>query len=69
LSVILTGMGNDGLVGCENGEKYNGKVIVEAEETCVVYGMPKVVYEAGLAGHSSAFVGYFHEIMLCIGNK
>jgi len=49
VAVIMTGMGNDGLVGCEDVKKYNGKVIVESEETCVVYGMPKVVYEAGLA--------------------
>jgi len=50
-------------------KKYNGKVIVEAEETCVVYGMPKVVYEAGLADIQVPLSDIFHEIMLCIGNK
>jgi len=30
-------------------QKIQWKVIVEAEESCVVYGMPKVIYEAGLA--------------------
>jgi len=66
LSVILTGMGNDGLSGCESVKKYNGKIIVEAEESCIVYGMPRVVYEAGLADVQVPLSGIFHEIMLRI---
>jgi len=66
LSVILTGMGNDGLTGCESVKKYNGKIIVEAEESCIVYGMPRVVYEAGLADVQVPLSGIFHEIMLRI---
>ncbi|MDE5415541.1 chemotaxis-specific protein-glutamate methyltransferase CheB [Alkalihalobacterium chitinilyticum] len=49
LTVILTGMGQDGLLGCKQVKENKGKIIVEAESTCVVYGMPRVVYEAGLA--------------------
>jgi two-component system chemotaxis response regulator CheB len=49
LTIIMTGMGNDGLIGCEEVKRCKGKVIVESEETCIVYGMPKVVFEAGLA--------------------
>lgn len=66
LSVILTGMGNDGLAGCRSVKKYNGHVIVEAEESCVVYGMPKVVYEAGLADIQEPLSNIFHKIMLYI---
>jgi len=66
LSVILTGMGNDGLTGCESVKKYNGKIIVEAEESCIVYGMPRVVYEAGLADVQVPLSDIFHEIMLRI---
>lgn len=66
LSVILTGMGNDGLVGCESVKKYNGRIIVEAEESCVVYGMPKVVYEAGLADVQVPLSNIFNRIMLYI---
>ena len=66
LSVILTGMGNDGLVGCESVKKYNGRIIVEAEESCIVYGMPRVVYEAGLADVQVPLSNIFHEIMLYI---
>lgn len=63
LSVILTGMGNDGLMGCETVKKYNGRVIVEAEESCIVYGMPRVIYEAGLADVQVPLSGIFNEIM------
>lgn len=63
LSVILTGMGNDGLLGCETVKKHNGRIIVEAEESCIVYGMPRVVYEAGLADVQAPLSSIFHKIM------
>lgn len=66
LSVILTGMGNDGLIGCKSVKKYNGRVIVEAEESCIVYGMPRAVYEAGLADVQVPLSDIFHKIMLYI---
>jgi two-component system chemotaxis response regulator CheB len=49
VSVILTGMGNDGTNGCVLTHSAGGKVIAEAESTCVVWGMPRSVYEAGVA--------------------
>ena len=49
LGVILTGMGNDGLLGAEELKKTGGKIFAQDEETCVVYGMPKAVVDAGLA--------------------
>ena len=49
LSAVLTGMGNDGLEGCRAVKQHGGTVVTEAEESCVVYGMPKVVHEAGLS--------------------
>jgi two-component system chemotaxis response regulator CheB len=66
LSVILTGMGNDGFVGCESVKKYNGRIIVEAEESCIVYGMPKVVFEAGLADIQVPLSNIYQKIMLYI---
>jgi len=63
VTVIMTGMGNDGLAGCEEVKKYNGKVIVEAEETCVVYGMPRVVYEAGLADIQVPLHRIFNQLL------
>ena len=49
LLVVMTGMGRDGLAGAEDVKRAGGRVIVEAEATCTVYGMPRAVAEAGLA--------------------
>jgi two-component system chemotaxis response regulator CheB len=47
--VVLTGMGRDGLEGARYVKKYGGRVLVEAESSCTVYGMPRAIAEAGLA--------------------
>ncbi len=49
LGVVLTGMGSDGARGSGLIKQAGGEVIVEHESTCVVYGMPKSVVEAGHA--------------------
>jgi len=47
--VVLTGMGADGTDGAREVKARGGQVLVEAEETCTVYGMPRAVADAGLA--------------------
>lgn len=49
IAVILTGMGRDGVRGCRAVARAGGEVIAEDESSCVVYGMPRAVVEAGLA--------------------
>jgi len=49
LGVILTGLGNDGTEGMKEIKNKGGRTIAESEESCVVYGMPKSVVEAGVA--------------------
>ncbi len=50
LAVILTGMGNDGTRGLmEIKQKCDCYCITQNEGSCIVYGMPKSVYEAGLS--------------------
>jgi two-component system, chemotaxis family, protein-glutamate methylesterase/glutaminase len=49
IAVILTGMGNDGTNGSMLLHSLGGRVIVEAESSCVVWGMPRSVIEAGVA--------------------
>lgn len=49
LGVVLTGMGKDGLRGAREIVDRGGNVIAQDEETCVVWGMPRAVVEAGLA--------------------
>ena len=47
LGVVLTGMGNDGTAGATAIRRAGGHVVTEAEGSCVVYGMPRAVVEAG----------------------
>lgn len=49
VAVILTGMGCDGREGMRRIKQNGGYCIAQDEETCVVYGMPKSVVDAGLA--------------------
>jgi len=49
LGVILTGMGQDGLRGCELIHEAGGQILVQDETSSVVWGMPGFVARAGLA--------------------
>lgn len=49
LGIILTGMGQDGLRGCEQIRERNGQILAQDEASSVVWGMPGFVVNAGLA--------------------
>ncbi len=49
LAAVLTGMGRDGAKGALALKAKGACVMVQDEETCLVYGMPKAVVEAGAA--------------------
>jgi len=49
LGVVMTGMGADGKEGAAWIKAQGGVIFTEAEETCIVYGMPRSVDEAGLS--------------------
>ncbi|MEP0919460.1 chemotaxis response regulator protein-glutamate methylesterase [Leptolyngbya sp. DQ-M1] len=49
LGVILTGMGQDGLRGCQKIHDRNGQILAQDEASSVVWGMPGFVVNAGLA--------------------
>ncbi len=49
MTVILTGMGKDGLEGCKEVFKAGGRIIVQDQESSVVWGMPGCVASEGLA--------------------
>jgi two-component system chemotaxis response regulator CheB len=49
LAVMLTGMGYDGLKGCQVIASKGGQIIAQDEATSVVWGMPGAVVQAGLA--------------------
>lgn len=49
LGVVLTGMGDDGLNGARALHAAGAVILTEAEDSCVIYGMPRAVAEAGLS--------------------
>ena len=49
VAIIMTGMGKDGLRGCHSLKDRGGIILAQDEESCVVYGMPRVVVEADIA--------------------
>jgi two-component system chemotaxis response regulator CheB len=53
LGIVLTGMGDDGRRGSAAIRQAGGTVLTEAESSCVIYGMPRSVVEAGLSSASA----------------
>jgi two-component system chemotaxis response regulator CheB len=49
LAVEMTGMGQDGLRGCEHIREFGGQILAQDQATSVVWGMPGFVANAGLA--------------------
>ena len=49
LAIVLTGIGDDGMLGAKDIHAKGGTLLVQSEPTCVVYGMPKAVASANLA--------------------
>lgn len=49
LTIVLTGMGEDGMRGCKEVQQRGGQIVVQDEATSVVWGMPGAVVNAGLA--------------------
>jgi two-component system chemotaxis response regulator CheB len=67
IAVVLTGMGHDGLKGAQALSRGGAVVLAQAEDGCVVYGMPKAVAEAGLATRVVALSQMHAGIELAVG--
>lgn len=63
LGIVMTGMGNDGLLGSAHIKALGGTIVTEAESSCVVYGMPRAVVEANLSDLSAPLTGMAAAIM------
>jgi two-component system, chemotaxis family, protein-glutamate methylesterase/glutaminase len=63
LAIVMTGMGDDGKEGAAWVKAQGGKVITEAEESCIIYGMPRCVVEAGLSDISAPLTSMASTIM------
>jgi two-component system chemotaxis response regulator CheB len=62
LGVVMTGMGSDGREGAAWIKARGGCILTEAERTCVVYGMPRSLVEAGLSDGSVPLDRIAHAI-------
>jgi len=49
LGVVMTGMGDDGKQGAAWIKAQGGTILTQSEKSCVIYGMPRSVVEAGLS--------------------
>jgi two-component system chemotaxis response regulator CheB len=63
LAVVMTGMGSDGRDGAAWIKAKGGTVITESEDSCVVYGMPRSIDEAGLSDRSISLDGMADAIL------
>lgn len=66
LAIILTGMGQDGRLGCECIRQVGGQVWVQDEATSVVWGMPGMVANSGLADRVIPLPDIATEIIRCV---
>lgn len=63
MGIILTGMGNNGIIGLKNVKSKGGVVIAQNEETCIVYGMPRAAVDANVADHVIPLDNIANEIV------
>ncbi|MEO0587620.1 MAG: chemotaxis response regulator protein-glutamate methylesterase [Planctomycetota bacterium] len=57
LGAVLTGIGDDGKTGAQAIKQAGGTVLAQTAESCVVYGMPRAVTEAGISDGSVSPTG------------
>lgn len=65
LGVVLTGMGNDGVIGMKRIMKSGGITFAESEETAVVFGMPRESIACGVVEAVIPLPRMHSEIMKC----
>ncbi len=63
LAIVLTGMGSDGTDGSKLLKSKGGKIWVQNEASCVVYGMPMSITKAGLSEQEFPIEQFASEII------
>lgn len=68
ICVVLTGMGADGTEGIKNlSKKKNIHVISQDKDSCIVYGMPKSIFQTGLVNKVANLNKIAEEIIFNVG--
>ncbi|MEM6393697.1 MAG: chemotaxis response regulator protein-glutamate methylesterase [Planctomycetota bacterium] len=68
LAIVLTGIGDDGLRGVKALHPLGATVLTQSEQSCVVYGMPRAVDEAGLS-HASMAPGAIAKVLSALKGR
>jgi len=68
IGAILTGMGRDGLLGVQELRRHKARIIAQDKESSVVWGMPGVVVEAGLADVVVPIQNVAAEVERCLSS-
>jgi two-component system chemotaxis response regulator CheB len=68
LAVVMTGMGTDGCEGVRALKRRGCHCLTQSEDTCVVYGMPMAVDEAGLSDEQVALPRLAPRIAQLVGS-
>jgi len=66
MAIVMTGMGDDGTMGCRLLKRHGCMVVAQEEKSCVVFGMPRQVIAAGLADKVTT-LNHMHEIIESAG--
>ncbi len=67
VGVIMTGMGNDGALGCRQMKQRGATIIAQDETTCIVFGMPKGPIQDGIVDVVAPLDGIAGEIVRRVG--
>ncbi|MEO2266882.1 protein-glutamate methylesterase/protein-glutamine glutaminase [Pseudoalteromonas pernae] len=67
LAIVLTGMGADGREGARMLKQSGSKVWAQDEQSCVVYGMPQAIANAGLHDHQAALDDIANHLIKEVG--
>jgi len=69
VAVVMTGMGSDGAAGAGLLKRNGAVVVAQDAASCVVYGMPKAVIDAGIADTVVPLDAIAHKIVKCVKKK
>lgn len=69
MSIILTGMGNDGAEGVKKMKRSGSYNIIQDEASCVIYGMPRAAYETKCIDEIVELDKMAENILLKVGCK
>lgn len=67
MAVVLTGMGQDGALGCQRVKERGGRVYIQDRESCVVWGMPGAVHALGCFDDVLPLVSIAGTILRIVG--